>query len=219
MGTVIAIIVFLMIISRWPRLFAAVIGALFLGFIGSLFGPIGMSIGAIIGFAGGIKGEDDDKLSDENKAKNVGDKSKTETKDKSRHQALESAIIRCPSCTKKIRIPLPRKGRIGRCLSCHSKFEINMDNNGIPRAEKIANSNCGNHKKSSEFTVDECFEILGISKTSDHSEVRNAYKSKIREYHPDKVANLGDKLKKVAELESQKINMAYSILKAKGLVQ
>ncbi len=224
MGTAIAIIVFLMILSKWPRLLAAVIGALFFGFIGSLFGPIGMTIGAIIGFFAGITGSDDDDDDDspsKNKANGTGNNASKAgaTNNSSSYKASESAIIRCPSCTKKIRIPMPIKGRIGRCVSCNSKFKISLDDNGVPRAEKIMNRSEGNHKKNNEFTIDECFEILGISKINNSNDVKIAYKSKIREYHPDRVANLGDKLKKVAELESQKINMAYSILKSKGLAK
>ena len=38
------------------------------------------------------------------------------------------------------------------------------------------------------------------------------------EYHPDKVEKLGAKLKKVAEIESRKLNTAYSLLKEYGYV-
>ncbi len=52
-------------------------------------------------------------------------------------------------------------------------------------------------------------EILSVSpdtKTAD--EINAAYKEKIKQYHPDRVASLGDKLRLVAEVETKKLNAA-----------
>ena len=55
--------------------------------------------------------------------------------------------------------------------------------------------------------------ILGISQTAGIEEIKSAYKQKIKEYHPDRVANLGDELKELAGKKTQEINGAYNFLK------
>lgn len=55
--------------------------------------------------------------------------------------------------------------------------------------------------------------ILGLSCSASKDEVRTRYKELVRQYHPDKVAHLGDRLKEVAHEEIQRINEAYEYLK------
>ena len=52
--------------------------------------------------------------------------------------------------------------------------------------------------------------VLGLRGKVTMVDVRSAYRKSIAEYHPDKVAHLGDKLRKVAADEAVKINTAYS---------
>lgn len=54
------------------------------------------------------------------------------------------------------------------------------------------------------------FEVLGVSRTATLDEVQTAYRSLIRQYHPDKVANLGEELRELAEKKSKDINQAYN---------
>ncbi len=125
-------------------------------------------------------------------------------------------IIRCPTCKKKIRVILPLHSNKGKCSACSNSFNINIDEYGDVRAEKIetGNQSENNHDPAS---VSEHFKVLGIEATATPDEVRAAYKNKIREYHPDRVVKLGEKLRQVAEDESKAINIAYSSLKSKGL--
>ncbi|WP_018079372.1 J domain-containing protein [Thiobacillus denitrificans] len=53
------------------------------------------------------------------------------------------------------------------------------------------------------------FRILGVSESAGKEEIASAYKAKIRQYHPDKVASLGPELRELAELKSKQINAAY----------
>ena len=57
------------------------------------------------------------------------------------------------------------------------------------------------------------FEILGLSPTASYQDVRVAFTTRLKEYHPDRVAHLGKKLQKVAEQEIKHINLAYETLK------
>ena len=50
---------------------------------------------------------------------------------------------------------------------------------------------------------------LGLCGNFSYSDVKQRYYDRIKEYHPDKVAALGSKLRELAEAESKKINAAY----------
>jgi DnaJ-domain-containing protein 1 len=52
------------------------------------------------------------------------------------------------------------------------------------------------------------YEVLGLSPDSTEDEIKAAHKEKIKQYHPDRVSGLGEKLRAVAEIESQKLNAA-----------
>ncbi len=51
---------------------------------------------------------------------------------------------------------------------------------------------------------------LGLSGEVTPETVRQAYKARVREYHPDQVARLGVKLRVLAEEETKRINEAYA---------
>ena len=53
------------------------------------------------------------------------------------------------------------------------------------------------------------FEVLGVSEFSSREQITAAYKRKISEYHPDKVAKMGSEIVALAELKSKQINAAY----------
>jgi len=47
------------------------------------------------------------------------------------------------------------------------------------------------------------------------SDIHNAYKKKIKEYHPDKVEKMGGEIKKLAQKRTKKIIEAYEFFKKK----
>ena len=53
------------------------------------------------------------------------------------------------------------------------------------------------------------YEVLGITPNASVSEIRTAYKRKMSQYHPDKVAGLGPEFNKIAEQKAKEINLAY----------
>ncbi|MEP0546667.1 MAG: J domain-containing protein [Rhodothermales bacterium] len=53
-------------------------------------------------------------------------------------------------------------------------------------------------------------ETLGLTGEATPETVRQAYKDRVREYHPDQVARLGVKLRVLAEEETKRINEAYA---------
>ncbi len=58
-------------------------------------------------------------------------------------------------------------------------------------------------------------DILGVSTDASFEEIKVAYKQKIKEYHPDKVASLGKELQDLAEKKTSAINAAYNFFRQK----
>ena len=62
------------------------------------------------------------------------------------------------------------------------------------------------------------YEVLGIRPTATDDEVKAAYRRLALKHHPDRVATLGDDVKRAAEEKFQQINQAKeTIYKARGL--
>lgn len=53
------------------------------------------------------------------------------------------------------------------------------------------------------------WEVLGVSEQASPEEIREAYRSLMAQYHPDKVATLGPEIREVALRKSQQITEAY----------
>lgn len=61
--------------------------------------------------------------------------------------------------------------------------------------------------------VDSTYQILDVKPTATDVEIKKAYYKMASKYHPDKVAHLGDEIKKAAEEKLQKLNVAYDEIK------
>ncbi len=57
------------------------------------------------------------------------------------------------------------------------------------------------------------YEILSIDSSASGKEIHAAYKARMHEYHPDKVAHLGEELQKVAHRKAIEIQRAYEQLR------
>jgi DnaJ-domain-containing protein 1 len=53
------------------------------------------------------------------------------------------------------------------------------------------------------------WKVLGVSPTATPQEIRSAYRARMQESHPDKVAHLSPALRKAADKEAKRINEAY----------
>lgn len=53
------------------------------------------------------------------------------------------------------------------------------------------------------------FDVLGVAETADLAQIEYAYRVKISQYHPDKVAQMGEDIRQLAEAKSKEINAAY----------
>ena len=67
-------------------------------------------------------------------------------------------------------------------------------------------------------TLDEAYKVLGVSPDATDDEIRKAYRKLALEHHPDRVAALGEDVRKAAEKKFQEINAAKEkVFKARGL--
>ena len=57
------------------------------------------------------------------------------------------------------------------------------------------------------------YAVLGIAPTASREAIQSAYRARMQEYHPDKVAHLGEELQKLALEKSQQIQCAYQQLR------
>lgn len=71
--------------------------------------------------------------------------------------------------------------------------------------EEPDNSNSGKE----EYIPASWFHILDVSQGASKEQIITAYKQKISQYHPDKVAQMGVEIRELAEFKSKKINAAY----------
>ena len=67
-------------------------------------------------------------------------------------------------------------------------------------------------------TLSDDYKILEISENASDDEVKKAYRTMAKKYHPDRVAHLGDEMRKQAEEKFAKMSEAYErIKKARGM--
>lgn len=67
-------------------------------------------------------------------------------------------------------------------------------------------------------TLEEAYKVLGVSPDATDDEVRKAYRKLALQHHPDRVATLGEDIRRAAEQKLQKINEAKErIYKERGM--
>ena len=67
-------------------------------------------------------------------------------------------------------------------------------------------------------TIDDDYKVLGVTPQATDEELKKAYRKLALEHHPDRVAKLGDDVRRAAEKKFQEINAAKErIWKARGL--
>jgi len=95
------------------------------------------------------------------------------------------------------------------------KFNFDFDDDLKREFENLNNNFSQNTSSKTNYGIlKEAFKILEISENASNDEIKQAYISKIKEYHPDKVAR---DLQKIAEIKTKEINEAYNLIrKVKG---
>jgi len=66
--------------------------------------------------------------------------------------------------------------------------------------------------------LDAAYRVLGVSASAADEEVEKAFRRRISDYHPDKVAGAAEEIRQLAETRASEINTAYeTIQKARRL--
>ncbi len=55
----------------------------------------------------------------------------------------------------------------------------------------------------------DAYKVLGVTRSASGDAIKAAYRERMKEYHPDKVAHLGEELQELALEKSQEIQRAY----------
>lgn len=84
--------------------------------------------------------------------------------------------------------------------------------------KKQEKSNEKPKQSNAKLNLNDAFIILGLESNATKEQIKASYKKKLTEYHPDKVAALGEDLQKLAQQKTLEINKAYEILKENGKV-
>lgn len=72
--------------------------------------------------------------------------------------------------------------------------------------------------QNNQGSLDDAYRILGISPNASNEEVKAAYRNMALKHHPDRVAKLGEDIKRQAEKKFQEINNAKErIFKVRGI--
>lgn len=67
-------------------------------------------------------------------------------------------------------------------------------------------------------SLEDAYKVLGVPSTATDDEVRRAYRKLALQHHPDRVATLGDDIRRAAEKKLQEINEAKErVFKARGM--
>ena len=86
-------------------------------------------------------------------------------------------------------------------------------NNTNPNNGNHRNTNTNTSNQTSSFTLNDAYRILEINSNSDIDSIKTAYKTKIKEYHPDKVQTMGKEIQEIANRKTKEINDAYNLIK------
>ncbi len=97
----------------------------------------------------------------------------------------------------------------------HTKKNVNSENKQSNENYQKSSSNESSPKAGTMDKLKACA-ILEIDANSSPEQIKSAYLKKVKEYHPDKVATLGEELKILAQRKTQEINSAYNYLKELG---
>jgi DnaJ like chaperone protein len=78
--------------------------------------------------------------------------------------------------------------------------------------QRQSKGSTGNRKNKGEGYFES---ILGLHPRNTPDDIKNRYRELVMQYHPDRVAHLGPKLREVAEQQMKEINEAYDFFKRK----
>lgn len=80
-------------------------------------------------------------------------------------------------------------------------------------ANRFGHEASGASEASKPSEAFDAYAVLGITRSASSDAITSAYRARMSEYHPDKVAHLGKELQNLAHTKSQEIQRAYRTLR------
>lgn len=82
------------------------------------------------------------------------------------------------------------------------------------KSHRAASSSTGNSSSTGQqAAVENPYKVLEVSERATNSEIKEAYRKKLQEYHPDKVNHMGPELKSLAGKKTSEIIEAFNSIK------
>lgn len=99
-----------------------------------------------------------------------------------------------------------------------SKSSNNKEQHKNSKEENDNHSNQNESRRPNDVSVNNAYNILGVSEATPDAEVKKAYRALAIMYHPDKVSSLGDEAIRQATESMKQINHAWDVVKeARGM--
>lgn len=99
-----------------------------------------------------------------------------------------------------------------------SKSSNNKEQHKNSKEENDNHSNQNESRRPNDVSVNNAYNILGVSEATPDAEVKKAYRALAVMYHPDKVSSLGDEAIRQATESMKQINHAWDVVKeARGM--
>lgn len=91
--------------------------------------------------------------------------------------------------------------------------ELNNPNNDFEQFNQFGSNRPNEKVDNGKMDLKKACQILEIPLDADLETIQNSYRRLIKEYHPDKVQNMGKEIRKLAEQKTIEINQAYEFIK------
>ena len=99
-----------------------------------------------------------------------------------------------------------------------SKSSNNKEQYKNSKEENDNHSNQNESRRPNDISVNNAYNILGVSEATPDAEIKKAYRALAIMYHPDKVSSLGDEAIRQATESMKQINQAWDVVKeARGM--
>lgn len=151
-----------------------------------------------------VKGEEPKKQSEE--------RFKNEPGQPTAQKPLDDPIIKCEGCGQKLRIKIDPETQEFNCPSCKAKFHASFSA-GVLSVVFVKSNGIKKDEDQVTLTLKDAYKLFEADETSPWEQIELTRRRLIQQYHPDKVAALGPKLREVADKEGKRINLAFALLR------
>lgn len=122
-------------------------------------------------------------------------------------------VFSCHTCQTKIRLNNDTANGTFRCATCKSLYKISNKDNLVEIIFQGQSPSDTPENKTHYMSIKDAYQILGCSPGDSLNTIKEKKRILIQQYHPDKVSQLGSKLKDLALIEAQNINKAFDLIK------